>query len=112
MDGEYALSDGGWRVQFGTAGNQRQDFDIFRLRAEKVGDRVQGKVGDRGEAERTQTGLRGYGREVVGRDWVARDIEVGDLPSVEHRRLSDYLQQVLFCQWKAAGHIAEERELL
>ena len=112
MDGEYALSYGGWRGQFGTAGDQRQDFDVFCLCAEEVGNRVEGKAGDKGETERAQTGLRGYGREVVGRNWVARDIEVGDLSSVEHRRLSDYMQQVLFRQWKATGHIAEKRELL
>lgn len=108
MDREYTLADGRWSGQFGTTGDQRQDFDIDRLCADEVGDRLERKVGDGGEPKRAETGLRGNGREDVGRDGVARDVEIGDLPSVEHGRLRDYLQQVLFGQWEAAGRIAKE----
>jgi len=108
VDREGALADRRRRVELGRGGDQREDFDVCRLGAEEVGDRLEGEVGDGGETERAEPWLCGHRCEDVGRDGVARDIEVGDLPSVEHGCLSDDLQQVLFRQREAAGHIAEE----
>ena len=112
MDGEDTLADGRWGGQFGTAGDQGQDFDICGLCAEEVGDRLEREVGDGGEPERAEPRLRGDGREDGGRDGVAREIEVGEPPGVEHGRLRDDLQQVVLGQRELAGHIAEKGELL
>lgn len=71
MDGEYTLSDGGWRRKFGTAESEGQNFYVLRLRIEKFGGRFERKVGDRRKTQRAETRLCGHSCEDLGCDGVA-----------------------------------------
>ena len=71
VDREDALAEGRGRGEFGAARDEREDFDVGGLCAEKGGDRGEGEVGDGGEPERAETRLHGHGGEDVGRDGAA-----------------------------------------
>jgi len=76
VDSKNALSEGCGGQQFRTTGGEGQDFDVLSLRIEEFSDSFEGKIRDRGKSERAKIWLCWHGRENLGSDGVARNIEV------------------------------------